>query len=733
MKRHKWTKTIVSTKEALSECVQWLKKSTSIAVDTETEGLYHRHRIVGVCLAGICPKTHKGRSFYIPIRHVAPRFNLADNQLDLFQPPKKYPPVPNLKPKLVMRKLLPLFRNQQTIFHNFNFDAKFFLKEGIPLSTWNHEDTMLLFYLYDDRRCRYRGGLRLETIYTQLFQVETKGGKALKEWANKHGYKGRSWKGKIKEFPVQLVGQYGTDDVEQTWEIFHHPKVQNIAKKFQELYRTEKQVSKVLVGMMFRGLKIDETHAHQCKTSIEERLAELKENILRVVGDPNFNPLSSEQVGNYFLKLGYEMESSDKGNYVTDENALKRLDHEICPWLMEYRGKSKQLSTYILPFITPPEEKGYNEEGWVYPDWRQVNTRTGRLSSNFAQVFPKRDKEAKKFCRGLFIVPQFSEYIWYGFDLSQIELRLIAHESRDPTMLDIYNRGGDIHRKTASFVFNVEPEDVTDIQRTVAKCLNFAVAYGSGPNKIREILLKDYEIEISFERAEEIVKAFRQGYNKVTRYCWQLIRQASIAGCLFNRFGRKRHLKGIERIAPNTRIQSLGADLIKIIMCRTDDLYRDFKTHLVAQIHDEIIVAFHRSELDDLFFPTIDAMQRWDPPYNWRVPIRVGVTRYGIRWSEETESSVEQEMTNAYEEVRSKFRRCTGIDSISSVVCKFNDPVSKKLRQVEKNIQTMRDTQQYLRYYRPTLETWYKVAMEAAEVDMIRLALQEQGCLLNND
>lgn len=682
--------------------VTFLSTRSKIAWDTETTGVGRFDNICGICAAS------DGRSYYVPIRHEDPPYNAEDYQTSLFENSKIYDPIDNMDPELVL-DVVRFLTDIPAIFHNATFDLRMFAQDGIPEHEWKEfHDTFLIGFLRDERLAKIWGGLKLEGLAERHLGIKAEGEEKLKQWALDHGATKSKWKAMMRQIPVQLVYYYGCEDVEQTYELFHHEDFRIARIHFESLYHTELKVMRAAVNMMLDGIPVDEEWALKYYKELTKEYEEIEKECREITEISDFNPLSGEQLALFLMSKGFKVRLSpsskkNKQEYVTDKLALSRIDHPICDKIIRARWLSKTISTYVEPFI--PGGK-YNDNGMYYPDWRTVKVKTGRFSAKLTQLIPKHDPEAKKICRGIFRNPDTENKIWVGFDFSQLQLRIAAHVSKDPKMLSIYRDGGDIHRLTASIAYNIKEENVTSDQRFVAKGLNFGNLFGSGPDGLRK-QLEAQGVHISYDQAKKICRNFRKGYRSTQRMNSYLRDQAYRRRCLYNRFGRRNWMRNRERKATSFMIQSLEADLMKIVLCRLYDLLQPYKSKILAQIHDEVIIEFDKSELDDLFFPVIDLMQRWNPPYDWRVPIRVGITYYKERWYEETEETVDESLQKSRDKFIQELKDYIGASpTLGELIVSDQGYLGKKFRDITELIDILQQSQKYLRYWVPLNKLW---------------------------
>jgi len=592
-------------------------------LDIETTGIDLFDDIFGIGIATF------PNSYYIPIRHT-PKVQI---QRSLFDPS---PYLPNVNPDEALSFVKELVSNIPTVFHNSAFDVTHFTREGIPPSDWRCiEDTFILCYLHDERLLRVRGALVLESLTNRYFNYEPQEEHVCKEWVHGHGGpKGkRNWKSWMVNIPTELVANYCCADVEQTFSLFFHPEVQALRDRFYNVYRNECNLIPLVAKLNNTPLPLDIPTLKSHSTTLKEKLQTLKEQIAEVAGD-GFNPDSSEDVGQYLLSQGHRLNITDKNKISADDDVLRTIDDPITELLQTYRTTRKVRSTYISGLLKKARPMGY------YSEWKSISAKTGRFSSSLGQVFPKRDPDLKKMCRGSILKPD-PDFIWISLDFSQLQLRIVAHLSQDPTMLSVYESQGDIHTETATYVFKT-PEP-TKQERQISKTLNFAVLFGAGPDRL-QYTLRGEDIDLTYEECADICRRFRNKYKGVNSYKRRLVNHAFSHGFIVNPFGRQRYLKGWERIALNAMVQSTEADLVKFSMCRLwNEIFSSSRSVIMAQIHDEVFLSIHKSEIG--FIPKIvHILTDWSSIFT--VDIELGATVHAQRWSDEVEIPIDDLVSN---------------------------------------------------------------------------------------
>ena len=349
----------------------------------------------------------------------------------------------------------------------------------------------------------------------------------------------------------------------------------------------------VLYRMECRGIAIDETQLEQFGMMLAQRIDDCEKLIFGYSEEP-FNINSTKQLGELlFDKLGLPPVKKTKTGYSTNAEVLEKLrsKHPIIPAIMDYRMLTKLKSTYAEGLI-----KQIGGDGRIHTTFQNLVTATGRLSStepNLQNIPVRTDLGAE--IRKMFIPKPGCVLV--DADYSQIELRVLAHIAKDETMCAAFRNGMDIHTVTASQVFNVEPEQVSALQRRHAKAVNFGIVYG-----ISEFSLAE-DIGVSRYEAKDYIESYLNNYPGVRDYMKQVVADARERGYTETMFGRRRYIpelkssnfnirQGAERMTLNTPIQGTAADLIKLAMIRVDKALRENypEAKLLLQVHDELIV-----------------------------------------------------------------------------------------------------------------------------------------------
>jgi DNA polymerase-1 len=373
---------------------------------------------------------------------------------------------------------------------------------------------------------------------------------------------------------------------------------------------------------------------------MDRQLLTLTQEIHALAGEV-FNINSTQQLGRIlFEKLeiqkaqGIKRVRKTKTGYSTDVAALEQFkEHPLVRKMLEYRQLAKLKSTYVdaLPQLVNPHT------GRVHTSYNQTVAATGRLSSSDPnlQNIPARTELGREI-RKAFIAETDMRCL-LSADYSQIELRILAHLSQDAALIESFRLGEDVHRRTASKIFGVTPEEVTPVQRARAKTINFGVIYGMGPMRLAR------EIEISLEEAKQFIEAYFATYPGVHQYTVESVTKARERGYAMTLLGRRRYLpelfsdnQGIrvaaEYMAVNTPVQGSSADLIKMAMINIHRRLRRerLSAQMLLQVHDELVFEVPLGELD-VVKPLV--VQEMEQAVSLDVPVKVDVGA-GRNWFE---------------------------------------------------------------------------------------------------
>ncbi len=485
--------------------------------------------------------------------------------------------------------------------HNLKDDYYALLANGISGSSSSEKtdtvfdtefDTVIAQYLLDPSRSDYG----MKTLMLEYFHEEI-----VEEAGFLSNY------GQIGFFAQseQQYMDYGTKwctSVEKLINVLSHKLTHEDLEAV--FYEVELPLIEVLASMEHYGFAVDRKELMDAEVIISEKINELTVKIYELAGE-EFNINSPMQMGVIlFEKLELPYGKKTKRGYATGIEILERLrdDYEIVRLILEYRMYSKLKSTYIeglLPLI--------HKDNKIHAHFQQTVAATGRISCTEPnlQNIPIRQELGRKLRKAF--VTESEDYVLVGADYSQIELRILAHLSQDPLLIDAFNHGDDIHKITAAKVFGVPEDQVTPMQRSNAKAVNFGVIYGMSGFGLAT------ELNITRKEAERYIGEYFKKYTKVKDFLEGLVASCKEKGYVTTIMNRKRIIHEInasnymvrqagERLAMNSPIQGSAADIIKLAMIKVyQELNREkMKSRLILQVHDELIIQTHKTELDKI-------------------------------------------------------------------------------------------------------------------------------------
>ena len=482
----------------------------------------------------------------------------------------------------------PIFADKSKILvaHNGKYDRTVLHRYGIGFAS-TPRDTMLEHYCLDAAARHGLKELSEQLLGYRMIRFEDVAGE------QERGKPEPTLAGK----DLKLVCDYAAEDADFTLRLddILRPQVPVAPSPLPNvLSDVEEPLVKILIDMEREGVKIDVEALKAYGRELDREILSLTQQILSYA-DPGFNPDSPKQLGALlFGKLGLAGgKKTASGQFSTDEKTLSKLvgEHPIIPLILEYRVCSKLKSTYVdkLPTLI-------DENGRVHTTYSQSFTETGRLSSSDPnlQNIPIRTERGKLIRKAF--VARDEKHVLISADYSQIELRLMAAMSGDEAMLAAFRNGEDIHRDTASRVYDVMPAFVTPEQRSKCKMVNFGIIYGISAFGLSQ------RLKVPRKEAADLIETYFKLYPKVKVYMESAIAKAREKGYAETILGRRRTLRDInsrnatarqaaERDAINTPIQGSAADLIKVAMVKVDRALKaeNLRAKMVLQIHDELV------------------------------------------------------------------------------------------------------------------------------------------------
>ena len=589
---------LVDNEEKMRDLFQKLITTQVLSLDTETTGTDP----ISAELVGMSFSFEENQAFYVP---VPPDGEEAQKIVNIFKP---------------------VFENEKTVKvgQNIKYDLLVLENYGVTLKG-KMFDTMIAHYVLQPE---LRHGMDyLAEIYLKYDTIK------IEELI---GPKGKNQKN-MRDLPPNEVYKYACEDADVTLKLKNVLEGELAENGVKDLFEEiEMPLVPVLAYMERNGVRIDTEALKETSRHFTARMNQIEEEVHQLAGT-NFNIASPKQVGEILfdkLKIVEKAKKTKSGQYVTSEEVLESLKgkHEIVGKILEHRGLKKLLGTYIdaLPQLINPKT------GRIHTSFNQTVTATGRLSSSNPnlQNIPVRNEDGKEI-RKAFIPDDGCEF--FSADYSQIELRIMAHLSEDPHMIEAFNEEQDIHAATAAKIYKEPLEGVTREQRSKAKTANFGIIYGISVFGLAE------RLNVDRKEAKALIDGYFETYPHVREYMDKSIRSAREKGYIETIFKRKRYLPDInshnavvrgyaERNAINAPIQGSAADIIKVAMVR---IYQRFmkegiRSKMILQVHDELNFSVLPEEKEKVKQIVISEMES---AYKMKVPLRADCG-WGKNWLE---------------------------------------------------------------------------------------------------
>ena len=573
----------------IEDLINELIKQPVFCFDTETTSI----NAIDAELVGMAFSWNKNQGWYVPVP------GNRENALE------------------VVEKFRNVLENENSLIigQNLKYDMQVMRNYGIKFK--GHVfDTMIAHYLLQPEQKHNLD--YLAEVYLDYRTIHTE------ELIGKKG----SQQGNMRDVPIERLVDYACEDTDVTWQLYHILKDELKQNGFNSLAeKIEFPLISVLCAMEENGVMLDKEALRQFAIELEAALLELRDSIYELSGE-EFNISSPKQLGEILfdkLKISSDAKKTKTKQYSTGEEVLVRLTdkHPVVGKVLEFRSLKKLLSTYVeaLPKMINPRT------GFIHTSYNQAVAATGRLSSNNPnlQNIPIREEKGREIRKSF--IPRRDENVLLSADYSQIELRLMAHMSQDPLMIDAFQKGEDIHTATASKIFEVPPEKVTKEQRGKAKTANFGIIYGISAFGLAQ------RMNIPRANAKQLIDSYFNTYARVRRYMDEMIQSGREKGYVETMLGRRRYLRDIlsrnavvrgfaERNAINAPIQGSAADIIKIAMIRIQEiLYKNnYRTKMILQVHDELVFDVYKKELEEVKQMIIREMEN---AYSLSVPLLV--------------------------------------------------------------------------------------------------------------
>ncbi len=591
---------VVTEREALEAIVERIREAGRVCVDLETTSTDQmRAEIVGISLA-VVPK----EAFYVPVRHTEG---------------------PNLAPEVALEALRGVLEDPAVakVGQNIKYDAVVLHRAGVAMKGMAF-DTMIASYLMNPSAREHNlDAMSMTYLNHRTTPITDLIGKGQKQIG-------------FAEVAVDRARDYACEDADLTLRLKDvlAPKLEEraLTSLFSEV---EMPLVAVLAEMELAGVAVDVGFLEGMSGDLKGEMARIVEEIYELAGE-EFNVNSTQQLARIlFEKLGLTPKRKTKTGYSTDQSVLEQLayEHPMPKRLLDYRELMKLQSTYLdaLPRLVHPET------GRIHASFNQAVTATGRLSASGPnlQNIPVRTELGRQIRKAF--VPGEPGWALVSADYSQIELRLMAHLAEDRTLKEAFESGDDVHRQTASLVFNLMPAFVTEEMRERAKTVNFGVMYGMGAFGLSS------RLGISRQEARTFIESYFATYPGVKGYIDRTIAEARERGYVTTMLGRRRYLPEIvstnsrqrefaERTAVNTPVQGSASDMIKVAMIRISERLRreGLSAKMILQVHDELVFETPEAEVDGVRELVVEEMKG---ALEVSVPIEVEVG-VGRNWLE---------------------------------------------------------------------------------------------------
>jgi DNA polymerase I len=585
----------VTDSKTLAAWVRLVEKAGWFAFDSETTGL----NVASADPVGFSLSTAPGRACYIPLK--AP-----DTEC-----------LPEEEIKEALRGIL-TDPKLKCIGQNIKYDYQICRRWGITIENIAF-DTMIAAWLVESN-----ASYGMDSMAERYLHYKTI---TFSETVPKGGT--------FDMVPIDTAVDYAAEDADITYRLYELLRKKLREEEVEKLfYEIEMPLVVILAEMELEGIGVDSGVLQDYSEEIGGRLRTIEKEIFDLCGE-EFNINSTKQLQEIlFEKRQLQPVKKIKTGFSTDNYVLEELSKEdpVPALVLKHRGYSKLKSTYVdaLPKLVNPET------GRLHTSFMQTGTATGRLSSRDPnlQNIPIKTEEGRKI-RSAFTPRKGNLFI--SADYSQIELVVLAHLSGDPGLCSAFQNGIDVHKQTASLIFDVDTDAITPEQRRIAKVINFGIMYGMSGFRLSR------ELGIPRQRADEFIDSYFKKYAGVLTFINATIREAEKTGRAKTMFGRSRVIPGInsrnrnekmgaERMAVNTPIQGSAADIVKKAMLglwkKLPDLYPE--TRMVLQVHDELIFEAPRNTAEE----AAAAIQRiMEDVVELRVPLKAGVET-GTSWGE---------------------------------------------------------------------------------------------------
>ena len=589
---------LIDNEEDLQKLYDFLLTKQFFVLDTETTSTTP----IDAELVGMSFAVEEHKAFYVP---VSSNREEALQRINLFKP---------------------LFENESImkIGQNLKYDLEVLRNYNVELKglMW---DTMIAHYLIQPELRHNMDYMAEIYLHYQTIHID--------ELIGPKGKNQRS----MRDLDPKDVYEYACEDADITLQLKNKLEDELKQHNCEDLfYHIEMPLMPVLAEMEMNGVCLDTASLAETSKQFTTRMNEIEARIYELAGQ-QFNIASPKQVGEILfdkLKIVEKAKKTKTGQYVTSEEVLQQLKnkHEIVADILEHRGLKKLIGTYIdaLPKLINPRT------GHIHTSFNQTITATGRLSSSDPnlQNIPIRGEDGKEIRKAFIPEPGC---LFFSADYSQIELRVMAHLSQDPQMIEVFREGKDLHAATAANIYKKPIEEVTRDERTKSKRANFGIIYGITVFGLAE------RLDIPRDEAKMLIDGYFETFPQVHDYMEKSKEIARQQGYVTTLFGRRRYLPDInsansvvrgfaERNAINAPIQGTAADIIKVAMIHICQRFKaeGIKSKMILQVHDELNFSVYPDKKEKVERIVLEEMQN---AFHMSVPL-VADSGFGENWLE---------------------------------------------------------------------------------------------------
>ena len=552
------------------------------AVDTETNGLKHSHGHKAFAI-GYTDDTETPKTVFFGYDSIV--------DIDLYM----------------------LCSDIEWVGHNIGFDLPF-LADYMLLPKKIH-DTMIASHVFNN----LEEAKDLASLAKKYCGIENTEDVVLDKWFSDNGYTqdNRNY----SDVPIEIMRPYLEADLKRTLALFKFYKGKGVID--DPAYKAEMALVPTVAKLSARGMRVDVEYATAEFDKAMKTLASLENKALREYGVDNI--ASTQQIADALFTFGKLKCTTftEKGNICLDETALQKYEHPLVDMVLEHRQLAKITNTYLAAILQK------SHDGRLHSSLKQVGARTGRFSSADPnlQNIPRNDERAPINLRRAFICSEECKLLL--IDLSQIELRILAHYAKEPEMIKtLTDRKGDLHTTTAIAMFG----EVNDELRTVAKTVNFGTIYGAGGEALAQQINKALpNKKVTLAQAKDFRAKYFKGFPYVQQFIWDVQNRVAERGFVLGKSGRRYYCpKDSAYRATNYLIQGESAMLMKKMMVDVERLLSDRMSQLINVVHDEFIFDLHETE-ENLIPQIVSTIEH---PEGWRVPIFANAAISSTCWAE---------------------------------------------------------------------------------------------------